>query len=283
MKVIKPILPIIFLTAWLFQSCDKLSEPYAEVKPSGGDTTMRMVLIEDYTGHKCVNCPLAAIMAHDLEKLYAGQVYVMAIHATYFATPDPSGDFTADYRTEAGNEWSSYFKIESAPSGLVNRTYYSGKNTYMSPKLWGGAVQAAVELPKAAIMTMKNTYTESTRTLNTSIDTRFLVQMEGTFNLITCILEDSIISPQQNNDTLAGPVPIIKDYVFMNMLRGTINGNWGEQLTTSVDLTKVYKKSYTYQFPENWESEHCWTLSFIYNSDTREICHVIKTKVTQEP
>jgi len=283
MKVLKPILPIFFLAACLFQACDKVSEPYATVKPSGGDTTKRMVLIEDYTGHKCVNCPLAAIMADDLEQLYGGQVYVMAVHATYFATPDPSGKFTANYMTAAGNEWSSYFKIESAPSGLVNRTFFSGKNTFMSPKLWGGAVQAAVELPKAAIMTIKNSYSESTRTLTTSIDTKFLLQLDGTFNLVTCILEDSIISPQQNKDTLAGPVPIIEDYVFMNMLRGVINGNWGEQLTTSVDLTKVYNKLYTYQFPENWKAEHCWVLSFIYNDDGKEIYHVIKTKATTDP
>jgi len=283
MKVFKNILPIFFLTAWLFPSCDKLSEPYAVVKPAGGDTTKRMVLLEDYTSHKCVNCPLATIMAHDLENLYKGQVFVVAVHATYFATPDPSGDFTADYRTEAGTLWSNYFKIESAPNGLVNRAFFSGKNIYMSPKLWGGAVQVAVELPKAAIMTMKNSYNESTRTLTTSIDTKFLLQLQGNFNLIACILEDSIVSPQQNKDTLAGPVPIIKDYVFMDMLRGTMNGSWGEQLTTSVDLSKIYNKLYTFKFPENWISEHCWVLAFIYSEDNKEIYHVIKTKATTEP
>jgi len=283
MKVLRPVFPIFVLTVWLFQSCDKLSEPYAIVRPAGGDTTKRMILLEDYTGHKCVNCPLATINAHDLEKLYKDQVFVVAVHATYFATPDPSGDFTADYRTEAGTEWSNFYKIESAPNGMVNRTFFSGKNIYMSPKLWGGAIQAAVELHKAAIMTMKNSFNESTRTLTTSIDTRFLLQLQGTFNLVACILEDSLISPQQNKDTLAGTVPIIHDYVFMDMLRGTMNGIWGEQLTTSVDLSKVYNKLYSYQFPANWISEHCWVLAFIYSEDNKEIYHVIKTKATAEP
>ncbi|MEI6455307.1 MAG: Omp28-related outer membrane protein [bacterium] len=283
MKIFKNIFPALLPALLFLQSCDKLSSPYAEVRPSGGDTTSRAVLLEDYTGHKCVNCPLAAIMAHDLEKLYSGQVFVVAVHATYFATPDPSGDYTADYRTEAGTEWASFYEIESAPNGLVNRSFFAGKNIYMSPKLWGGAIEAAVELPKAAIMKINTSWDEGTRTLTSVIDTRFLMQMEGAFSLVACILEDSIVSPQQNKDTLAGPVPVIKDYVFMNMLRGTMKGPWGEQLTPAVDLNKVYRKEYTYQLPADWNKTHCWVLAFIYDDLNREIYHVVKSKATIDP
>jgi hypothetical protein len=283
MKSVKYIAPALLPLLLLFQSCDKLEAPYAEVRPSGGDTTSRPVLLEDYTGHKCVNCPLAAIGAHDLEELYSGQVYVMAVHATYFATPDPSGDFTADYRTEAGTAWSEYYKIQSAPNGMVNRTFFSGKNVYMGPKLWGGAVEKAVELPKAAIMKINNLYNSGTRTLNTMIDTRFLAQMEGGFSLVACILEDSIVSPQQNNDTLAGPVPVIKDYVYMDMLRGSMNGSWGEQLTAAIDPSKVYRKEYSFVIPQDWEPSHLGVLAFIYAESSREIFHVTKAKATTQP
>ncbi len=283
MKIIKYFSPALLFPLLVFQSCDKLSAPYAEVRPSGGDTTSRPVLLEDYTGHKCVNCPLAAIGAHDLEKLYSGQVFVMAVHATYFATPDPSGDFTADYRTEAGTAWAQDYKIESAPNGLVNRTFFSGKNIYMSPKLWGGAVEKAVELPKVAIMKINNLYNEGSRTLNTMIDTKFLSQLEGGFSLVACILEDSIVSPQQNKDTLAGPVPVIKDYVFMEMLRGSMNGSWGEQITATADPSKIYRKEYSFVIPQDWEPSHLWVLAFIYAESSKEIYHVTKAKVNTDP
>jgi len=283
MKMPKLVFLLLFLAAWSFQACDKLSEPYAIVRPAGGDTTKRMVLIEDYTGHKCVNCPAAAITARDLEELYEGQVLVMAVHATYFATPDPSGDFTANYMTDAGNAWSSFFKIESAPNGMVNRTWYNGKNVYISPKLWGGAVQKAVELPKVAIMTLKNTYVEATRILTTSIDNRFLQTLTGPYSLVVCMLEDSIISPQQNKDTIVGPVPVIKDYVFMDMLRGTINGDWGEQITASVDPAVIYNRVYTFELDPDWVPEHCWVLAFLFSEDNKEIVHAIKRKATLDP
>ena len=280
MKILHPIFFLsIILTAWGFQSCDKVAEPYAEIKPAGGDTNSRMIIIEDYTGHKCVNCPGAGLLARDLEEIYEGQVIVMAVHATWFATPDLTGDFTANYTTEAGNSWSSAYQIESAPYGLINRRFYSGSHVYLNPKYWGNAVQDFVELPKVAIMSMSNTYDDATRTLSTKIETKFLEQLPGTINLTVCILEDSIISPQKNNDPLVGVVPVIYQYVYMDMLRGNVSNIWGDALTTSINLNTVYPKTYTFHLNEAWVAPHCTVLAFISDAATNEILHSIKKKV----
>jgi len=280
MKILNPIFfLILFIVAWGLQSCDKVKEPYAEIKPAGGDTNYRMILLEDYTGHKCVNCPAAGILARDLEELYKGQIMVMAVHATWFATPDQTGDFTANYTTEAGNTWSSEFQIESAPYGLINRRYYSGSHIYLNPKYWGNAVQDFVELPKVAIMSINNVYNDATRSLSTKIETKFLEQTQGTINLTVCILEDSIVSPQKNNDPLVGPVPVIYQYVYMDMLRGNVSGIWGDELTTSVIPNTVYSKSYTFQMNEAWVAPHCWILAFISDANTHEILQTVRKKV----
>jgi len=280
MKILNPIFfLILFIVAWGLQSCDKVKEPYAEIKPAGGDTNYRMILLEDYTGHKCVNCPAAGILARDLEELYKGQIMVMAVHATWFATPDQTGDFTANYTTEAGNTWSSEFQIESAPYGLINRRYYSGSHIYLNPKYWGNAVQDFVELPKVAIMSINNVYNDATRSLSTKIETKFLEQTQGTINLTVCILEDSIVSPQKNNDPLVGSVPVIYQYVYMDMLRGNVSGIWGDELTTSVIPNTVYSKSYTFQMNEAWVAPHCWILAFISDANTHEILQTVRKKV----
>ena len=50
---------IMLLAGVLVISCDKLDQPYAREKEIVLDTTKRKVLLEDYTGLKCVNCPAA--------------------------------------------------------------------------------------------------------------------------------------------------------------------------------------------------------------------------------
>ena len=52
-------------------ACDKVEPPYMEDNGGGvvGDT-VRTVLFEDFTAHKCVNCPRAHKMLEDLHQLY---------------------------------------------------------------------------------------------------------------------------------------------------------------------------------------------------------------------
>jgi len=67
----------------LVPSCDIVEEPY--LVPVGGndtnthDTNVRKVLLEDYTGQKCPNCPEAAEVAHSLLEIYGEQVVVIAV------------------------------------------------------------------------------------------------------------------------------------------------------------------------------------------------------------
>ena len=64
MKTIFRITFLVLFGVVLFNSCTKISEPYYTVKSSiYVDTTKRSVLLEDYTGHLCVNCAPAAKIA----------------------------------------------------------------------------------------------------------------------------------------------------------------------------------------------------------------------------
>ncbi len=98
------------LISFSFMACDKVEAPYKEEKEI---KVNRKVLLEDFTGHKCVNCPNAHDIAHDLQELYGeDNLIVIATHAGFFSTPS-SGDFAYDFRTEAGPEWADYYGIQN--------------------------------------------------------------------------------------------------------------------------------------------------------------------------
>ena len=56
----------------------------------------KKILLEDYTGHKCGNCPRAAEKAEELKEIYGDQLIPIAIHAGFFAS-DFGGNFTTDF------------------------------------------------------------------------------------------------------------------------------------------------------------------------------------------
>ena len=115
---------IILIATVFVAGCDIVEEPY--LVPTGGSgpgpgENVKKVLLEDFTGQKCPNCPEAAALANNLKTIYGEQLVLLTVHAGFYSVPDATGNFTADYRTTVGNDLNSYFPFLGYPSGMVDR------------------------------------------------------------------------------------------------------------------------------------------------------------------
>ena len=282
MKTIFKITILLLSGIVLLPSCSKISEPYYTVKKSVNvDTTKRSVLLEDYTGHKCVNCAPAATIANTIQDLYQGQVFVIAVHAGIFAQPVPNDPYlSANFTCTTGNDWLGYsgFNIDGNPKGMVNRRPYSGSISF-GPTDWNQAVLTSVGLPKVAIMTVQNTFNDDTKMMNSTIAVKFLQNITGKINLTVCIIEDNIYGGQLNN-VKPDSVPIIKHFRFMHVLRGSLNGSFGEQISSNPQTDDYLSKQYSFDFStKSWVPANCSVIAFISDADTKEVLHVMKSPV----
>jgi hypothetical protein len=274
MKTIKNIFLLILIPGFILLSCSKVQEPFYTFKKVLIDSTNhRSVLIEDYTGMKCPNCPDATKIADGLQEIYQGQVYVVQVHAGHFADPEPE-IYTTDYRCATGDAWYTDFVCPQNPIGLINRTTFKTK-FWLNKDFWPDAVAYQAGLPKAAILSVHSTVTvkEGKNQLTANIQGKFLKKLSGSYNLCVCILEDSLISAQD----VKGVVNY--NYVFMNVLRGSISGTYGEQVAVSADSLTQFSRSYTYPLKADWKVKNLNLLAFLLNPDNREIVHVVKKRV----
>jgi thiol-disulfide isomerase/thioredoxin len=256
---------------WL-PSCDIIEEPYL-VPVGSNDTTgpeenVRKVLLEDFTGQKCPNCPEAAEIGHSLQTTYGEQVVIIAIHSGNFAIPDASGDFTADFRTANGTELDQFFGIYQYgyPMGMINRTDYSGFPVVLKDN-WQSAVEIQLAMEPQADINITNTYNSSTHKLDCSLESEFLEDLDGTYNICVFIIESGIISPQQ---TEGG---VITDYEHDHMLRTAMNGTWGDLVGSNGQAVSGNKliNSYSFTLPAEWNAENCAVVAYIYNTETLEV------------
>jgi hypothetical protein len=276
----------LFSIAVLMHSCDIVDPPYKTSNDGGGgEEGLTKVLIEDYTGHGCVNCPQAAVTAEELQAVYGDQVVIMSVHAGWFATPNYGGNplFADDFTTEAGDTWDSYFGISAAgnPNGMVNRVPTSG-NYILGPGSWPTAVADLVGQPAYATLEIKNEYSPSNRVLNIETKTKFIKEASGQFNLLVCITEDSLVAAQANNDATIGPVPIDSNYVNNHVLRDAVNGTWGELLTEeNVALGFDYVNTFQITLPSDWVPKHCHVVAFVYDNQVKSLLQVAEEKVVE--
>jgi thiol-disulfide isomerase/thioredoxin len=254
----------------LIPACDIVEEPYL-VPVGGNDTTptheyVRKVLLEDYTGQKCPNCPEAAEEAHNLQEIFGEQLVIIAIHAGNFSVPDET--FTADFRTVEGTELNDFYGISQYgyPMGMIDRTDYGGLPVVISGN-WETAVTIQAEMEAQAAIVITNTYNSGTRKLDCLLETEFLEELGGTYNICAYIVESGIISPQQTEEG------IVMEYEHNHMLRVSMNGTWGDLAGTdglAVTGTKL-TNSYSFTLPVEWNAANCAVVAFIYNTETLEV------------
>lgn len=267
----KNILLIIAILAICFQACDNIEAPYNEtvIGPQPGDTLVRKVLLEDYTGHKCPNCPTAAKIADTLSNyIFKDRVIVAALHvSTSFASPSP-GLFANDYRTTEGTDLDNYFQLSQSglPKGMVNRKGFLSQQHKISPSAWTSEVALNLQQPIEANIEIANAYTASNNTLTTQIQSKFMVAKGGTYFLNVMYVEDSVVSAQlyPNNK-------VDSFYVHKHLFRGMVNGTWGEQIAVDPQADFVLNKSYSITLRTDVKPEKCKVIAFIYNEATKEV------------
>jgi hypothetical protein len=215
----------IIMIIFAVSACEKIEKPYLEPigsqpAPPGGQ--VKKVLLEEYTGHKCPNCPEATIEAQTLKSIYGEQLILLSIHAGSLAEPDPSGAYTADFTTETGNTLFGVYSPGFVPCGTVNRS--TPKAEFVGN--WQGAIADILAQPQEANIKLESTFNQQSSILDITLEVEFLVDLTGTYNLCFYINESGIISPQLSND---GEIP---DYEHEHMLRDSYGGAWGHQIAS---------------------------------------------------
>ncbi len=277
---------ILLLFVMAISACDKIERPEPQAKSNelNGDTvvfpavsnTIQKIVLEEFTGHLCVNCPQGHKKAADLKVRFGDTLVVIAIHAGIFANPEPSTIYTADYRTEAGNDLNTAFGIQGYPSGLVNRTQFMGM-TVLDKSAWQAAANAINRTsPKLAIQIKVGE--NSDNSINVFVKTTFIQATQQNIKLAIFITEDDIVSPQTNNLASIGAIPDITDYVHKHMLRGAVNSAWGAVIgtsTTESPLNSSVIKGYNYSFAgKPMVKTNCSIVAIAYDTDSKQVVQV---------
>ena len=302
-------------TLVLFSSCDYVDPPFKEdtgietggacVFPIDTATPYRKVLLEDYTGHLCGNCPDAAEEIYNvLKPLYGDTLISIGVHSnpTNFTgiCPDdnsyppqaPIGSYANDYRTPSGITWYDDFGFIGIPGGMVSRTSYGG-NLVLSSSGWNPAIDSLAGTPAKAKLQILNNYNSSSGELNICIKTTFLANTTGTYNLCALLTEDSIVSWQTDYDLPPTTVPYgrnVPDYVHRHVMRGALNTAYGEEIKSgSIAVGDTAVKSYKINLlslpsavnPVNptLNIDHCHIVAFVFDANTKEILQVEEEKV----
>ena len=266
----KKTLSIFALSALMLfvMGCDKIDinnthKPYT---PSGGGKT---VLIKDFTGVRCVNCPAAAEVAHELQhQLGVDRIFIMSVHAGSLAT---AVGLFPDFTTPEGTEW--YNNNAANPLFAVDHVALTEGNTLNESQLDTPVGDALAEQQLFDI-SIENTYNDDTRQLKVKNTFNVVGDSDAKYYATVCLLEDSIVGRQ------VVPGGIDTAYVFRNVFRGTLNGVDGEMFSNgSVFVNDDFTTVSNTVLDEAFNADQCYILTYIYNYEDGKIVQTAMRKV----
>jgi hypothetical protein len=241
------------------------------VVPFTSSAPVRKVLLEDYTGRKCGNCPRAQrVITNTLEPLFHEQLIVATNHAGVYAVPEnPPSCFSEDFRNDVTNELNTFFGLAAYPSSMINRSGYPTTHIKFYNS-WQSVITQELNKPNDAYIRIYSTLNESNRTVNMVVSTEFLNDLSDETKLCVFLLEDSVTACQLDYD-LTTATQIDSNYVHRHIMRAAINTTFGEKLAADPVLNTKYLRLYNYQVPAAYNLNQCYLLAYVYKTSNYNI------------
>ena len=240
-----------------------LSEPISVRFHDGSEINfVKRVLIEDYTGTWCGNCPR---VSHAIELARAQSEFIVPV-GIHRSSSNPADAAYDPYNFDS-SALEAVLNMSGYPKALLNRM------TRWQP-LEQNNITQVINLtqgdnPKLGI-SMSNQVTSTNITLDVNV--KFSQDFEN-LKLVVYVLENGLIYDQVNYTTFYGGLPYINNFEHEHVLKSCLTPIFGEPIAS--EETKVgntYTKSFSISIPSNIaNSNNIEFVAFVTGDDNKAI------------
>ncbi|MBA3829553.1 MAG: Omp28-related outer membrane protein [Taibaiella sp.] len=242
----------------------------------------RNVLIEEFTGVSCANCPAGHKVVASIEASYPNRIVAIGLYEFGVNLTEPIiGLSHQDLRNDSATIIATnvYLSVSSLPTAGIDRVLEAGK-LQIDRSLWPTKVAARISTPPAVNMYLTSKYNSASNVLTVTVKTTFPQSTSTDISLTTGITEDSIVEAQE--DGIVVDTIYVQNHVLRDYISAPTGSNVLHSVTTKAAGT-VFQRTYTYTLPAkavNWNLSHCKVFAFMsVNADatTKEVLQAVET------
>ncbi|MDD2562997.1 MAG: Omp28-related outer membrane protein [Salinivirgaceae bacterium] len=245
-----------------FNACDKIEgNPYETIQDTGttidGDTVKRVLLIE-FTGHRCTNCPQAHQQLQILSETYGERIIPIAIHSGYYS--DTTTTYPTNYTTPFGDNLTTLLNIDLYPRGVVGSL---NKDAQKPLAEWAEAVAIEKDIPTTMAINIESSIENNTVISKATITNTKPEIALNDLKLYAVLVEDSVVSAQLNNGQL------ITDYVHNHVVRHGFTSHLGEPFVLNSESKFIY--NFPVAIHSSWRAKKLSVVVFVTSEENKII------------
>ncbi len=212
----------------------------------------RTVLLEDFTGQGCVNCPAAHKIIEALEEQYGDGFIAVSIHAGPFGVSADNKRYTGLMQAD-GQIYNDRYGIVDYPQGVID-----GKLPPLDADKWATAVYDEISVKTPVSISLQAAVDAASGEISVDCTVESSEAVSG--NLVLWMVESGIVARQE--DINEGR---INDYVHNNVFRACINGLDGVAMSAAPqeDFTATYSIPVKNTETEKWNVDNLAVVAFV--------------------
>lgn len=218
--------------------------------PDDSTVVVKRVLIEDFTGQRCVNCPDGAAAIEQIQKSY-GEDRIVAVGL--YSGPlgkYPNGNPLPLY-TDDANWYYEQRGVTGQPTAQIDRGSLNN-----DPSTWATDVYKRIQMQPEVDVMASCDYDNVSRNVKIDVTADGITKVSG--KLQVWLIEDNIVSMQ----LMLGNI-LNNDYVHNHVFRATVNDRAGEDI--SVNEGEKVTRTFNYTLESDWVPENMSVVTFIFN------------------
>jgi hypothetical protein len=282
-------LPILGLIAILAVSCKEKGPLIDFGNTKSEDTTYvvtppavqpKKVLVEEFTGASCSNCPAARVQLANLAAQNPDKLAIMGIHIYNYVQSAPTKESKHDFRTQDGTDIGNdvYGSVSMMPSAGIDRMLGGNGERLTLKGVWADLISTRLKVEPIVNIDLTSSFDEAGKKATVTVKVTYNKKTTGTQNISLAIIEDGIVDVQDSVQT------IIHDYHFEHVLRDYITPISGVpflQDKPEKEAGRVYQRTFVYDVNKDWKPENCKLIAYVHNNagNDKEVLQVAEVKL----
>lgn len=236
-----------------FTACDEVDENDRFVEMPAKESK-RNVLVEEFTGQQCTNCPDAHKALATLSEQYGSNLIVVGIHAGSFSMLEGSNPKYVGLKQPEGDEyanrWGNLDMVGYPCAGFDRK----GQPANIISGTWDTTIYEEMQRPTNLDIDL-TAHVNAANEIEISAELKPYADMKGKLQL--WVVEDGIVAVQIDHGKIK------KDYVHNHVYRAAVNGTWGEDVTLKPQINQT--KTASIAVKDNWNADNLHIVAFVYN------------------
>lgn len=225
-------------------------------------TTPKVIIIEEFTGVRCINCSVGHSTAASIKTANPNRVITIAHHSTFLDPPYP---FSYHNLTSTKSEAISQFlgPVNAKPTAAIDRKLFIGESSkILDLAKWSNKTNEQIALTSPVNIHLESVYnTADTSTLLT-FTAHFTQAVSDPLKFTIMLNETDIVTAQ-----LMTTGSVDTNYVHEHVMRDIVTDNEGNSLgTATITPGRVFIKQYKVKLNQEWDMDKVSVVAFIHKT-----------------